>query len=169
MGLTTLHFDSLMNFILEQATWREVIDAKWLRRFGGSAGDIVLTLKDGAKLEMRSVPGATVFEMTTSEISPQEIVEGSKNIEMMHLKFTKTCEYRKSFAKATHLRMISSSDFERNLAYIMMQLGEDVQQDCLYPDGPAKTFQEKLASGEEPPLKEASPAKDPPVDVGLED
>lgn len=60
-----------MNFILEQATWREVIDAKWLRRFGGSAGDIVLTLKDGAKLEMRSVPGATVFEMTTSEISPQ--------------------------------------------------------------------------------------------------
>ena len=41
-----------------QATWREVVDAKWLRRFGGSAGDVVLTLKDGAKLEMRSVPGA---------------------------------------------------------------------------------------------------------------
>lgn len=75
----------------------------------------------------------------------------------------------KSVAIATHLRLISSSDFERNLAYIMMQLGEDVQQDCLYPDGPAKTFQEKLASGEEPPLKEASPAKDPSADVGLED
>ncbi|KAL1526225.1 hypothetical protein AB1Y20_014949 [Prymnesium parvum] len=82
-----------------QATWREVVDVKWLRRFGGSAGDLVLTLKDGAKMEMRSVP-----------------------------------------------------DFERNLAYMMKQLGEDVQADCFYPDGPAKAFQAKLASGEEPPL-----------------
>jgi len=75
------------------------VDVKWLRRFGGSAGDLVLTLKDGAKMEMRSVP-----------------------------------------------------DFERNLAYMMKQLGEDVQADCFYPDGPAKAFQAKLASGEEPPL-----------------
>lgn len=39
-----------------QITWREVIDVKWLRRFGGSAGDCVFTLRDGAKLEMRSLP-----------------------------------------------------------------------------------------------------------------
>ncbi len=39
-----------------QATWREVVEVKWLRRFGGTAGDIVITLRDGAKLELRSVP-----------------------------------------------------------------------------------------------------------------
>jgi hypothetical protein len=39
-----------------QITWREVTDVKWLRRFGGSAGDCVFTLRDGAKLEMRSLP-----------------------------------------------------------------------------------------------------------------
>merc|ERR1719353_108390 len=87
-----------------QATWREVTDVKWLRRFGGSAGDVVLTLKDGAKMEMRSVP-----------------------------------------------------EFDRNLAYIMEQLGEDVQSDCFYPDAPAKAFLEKVASGEEPPLTALKP------------
>mmetsp|Transcript_39961 Transcript_39961/g.87692 ORF Transcript_39961/g.87692 Transcript_39961/m.87692 type:complete len:239 (+) Transcript_39961:56-772(+) len=39
-----------------QVTWKEVTDAKWLRRFGGTCGDLVLTLRDGAKLEMRSLP-----------------------------------------------------------------------------------------------------------------
>ena len=39
-----------------QATWREVTDVKWLRRFGGAAGDMVFTLRDSAKLELRSVP-----------------------------------------------------------------------------------------------------------------
>jgi len=39
-----------------QVIWREVTDMKWLRRFGGAAGDIVFTLQDGSKLEMRSVP-----------------------------------------------------------------------------------------------------------------
>ena len=39
-----------------QVTWREVTDVKWLRRYGGSCGDLVLTLKDGAKIELRSVP-----------------------------------------------------------------------------------------------------------------
>jgi len=87
-----------------QATWREIVDVKWLRRFGGSAGDLVLTLKDGAKMEMRSVP-----------------------------------------------------DFDRNLAYMMEQLGEDVQADCFYPDGPAKSFLEKIQSGEEPPLTAPEP------------
>merc|ERR1719253_823902 len=87
-----------------QATWREVIDVKWLRRYGGSAGDVVLTLKDGAKMEMRSVP-----------------------------------------------------DFDRNLAYMMEQLGEDVQSDCFYPDGPAKDFLTKLQTGEEPPLTPPEP------------
>lgn len=38
-----------------QILWREVYDVKWLRRYGGAAGDIVFTLKDGSKLEMRSV------------------------------------------------------------------------------------------------------------------
>jgi len=36
-------------------TWREVVDVKWLRRFGGAAGDLVLTLQDGAKVEMRAL------------------------------------------------------------------------------------------------------------------
>jgi len=39
-----------------QITWREIVEVKWLRRFGGVAGDLVLTLKDGVKLEMRSLP-----------------------------------------------------------------------------------------------------------------
>lgn len=39
-----------------QITYREITDIKWLRRYGGAAGDIVLTLKDGAKVEIRSMP-----------------------------------------------------------------------------------------------------------------
>merc|ERR1711990_720284 len=39
-----------------QVTWREISDMKWLRRFGGAAGDLVLTLNDGAKVEIRSMP-----------------------------------------------------------------------------------------------------------------
>merc|ERR1719424_121946 len=39
-----------------QVLWRECVDVKWLRRFGGAAGDIVVSLQDGSKLEMRSVP-----------------------------------------------------------------------------------------------------------------
>ena len=41
---------------LVQVLWRECVDVKWLRRFGGAAGDIVVSLQDGSKLEMRSVP-----------------------------------------------------------------------------------------------------------------
>lgn len=33
-----------------QITFREITDIKWLRRFGGAAGDLVLTLQDGAKV-----------------------------------------------------------------------------------------------------------------------
>merc|ERR1719152_361360 len=39
-----------------QIIWREIADVKWLRRYGGAAGDIVFSLQDGSKLEMRSVP-----------------------------------------------------------------------------------------------------------------
>ena len=39
-----------------QVTWREITDIKWLRRFGGAAGDLVLTLNDGAKVEIRAMP-----------------------------------------------------------------------------------------------------------------
>jgi len=80
-----------------QVTYREIIDIKWLRRYGGAAGDMVLTLKDGAKMEMRSVP-----------------------------------------------------EFDRNLAYLMEMLGPDVQNECEWPDGPAKEFLAKVESGEEP-------------------
>lgn len=38
-----------------QVTYREVRDIKWLRRFGGQCGDMVLTLNDGVKLEIRSL------------------------------------------------------------------------------------------------------------------
>ena len=37
-----------------QITYREITDIKWLRRFGGAAGDLVLTLQDGAKVARRS-------------------------------------------------------------------------------------------------------------------
>ena len=50
-----------------------------------------------------------------------------------------------------------SAEFDSNLAYIMEQLGEDVQTDCFYPDAPAKIFLEKVASGEEPPLTAPKP------------
>lgn len=39
-----------------QVLYREIYDVKWLRRYGGAAGDIVFELKDGSKLEVRSVP-----------------------------------------------------------------------------------------------------------------
>lgn len=39
-----------------QVLYREIIDVKWLRRWGGSAGDLVFELQDGSKLEVRSVP-----------------------------------------------------------------------------------------------------------------
>ena len=39
-----------------QVTYREITDIKWLRRYGGAAGDLVLTLQDGAKVEVRSMP-----------------------------------------------------------------------------------------------------------------
>ena len=50
-----------------------------------------------------------------------------------------------------------TAEFDRNLAYMMEQLGEDLQKDCFYPDAPAKTFKEKIASGEEPPLTAPEP------------
>lgn len=40
---------------LVQVTWKEITDIRWLRRYGGAAGDIVFDLKDGSKLEMRSL------------------------------------------------------------------------------------------------------------------
>ena len=39
-----------------QVLWREIEDVKWLRRYGGAAGDLVFSLMDGSKLEVRSVP-----------------------------------------------------------------------------------------------------------------
>jgi len=39
-----------------QILYREIVDIKWLRRYGGAAGDLVFSLQDGSKLEMRSVP-----------------------------------------------------------------------------------------------------------------
>lgn len=83
-----------------QVTWREIVDAKWLRRYGGAAGDVVFTLRDGSKLELRSVP-----------------------------------------------------EFDRNLKFMMDQLGEDVAEACFYPDGPAQAFLAKVAAGEEPPVE----------------
>jgi len=93
-----------------QVTYKEIVDVKWLRRFGGAAGDVVLTLKDGSKMEMRSVP-----------------------------------------------------EFDRNLAYLMEELGEDLQTDVFYPDAPAKDYLAKIASGEEPPLKAAEPVAEAPA------
>eukprot|EP00310_Coccolithus_braarudii_P012400 CAMPEP_0183352022 /NCGR_PEP_ID=MMETSP0164_2-20130417/27010_1 /TAXON_ID=221442 /ORGANISM="Coccolithus pelagicus ssp braarudi, Strain PLY182g" /LENGTH=237 /DNA_ID=CAMNT_0025524361 /DNA_START=15 /DNA_END=728 /DNA_ORIENTATION=+ len=93
-----------------QVTWREIMDAKWLRRYGGAAGDLVLTLRDGAKLELRSVP-----------------------------------------------------EFDRNLKFMMDQLGDDVAEACEYPDGPAKAFLAKVEAGEEPPVEL------PPLDAATEE
>lgn len=41
---------------LVQVLWREIEDVKWLRRYGGAAGDVVFSLQDGSKLEVRSIP-----------------------------------------------------------------------------------------------------------------
>jgi hypothetical protein len=38
-----------------QFVWREVTNLSWLRRFGGRSGDMVFTLGDGARIEIRSV------------------------------------------------------------------------------------------------------------------
>ena len=80
-----------------QITWREVTDIKWLRRYGGAAGDLVISLRDGSKIELRSLP-----------------------------------------------------EFDRNLKFIMDQLPEGTQEDCMYPDKPARDYMDKVASGEEP-------------------
>merc|ERR1719440_2223382 len=42
-----------------QVIWREITDVRWLRRsplFIGQCGDLVLSLQDGSKLEVRSIP-----------------------------------------------------------------------------------------------------------------
>merc|ERR1719387_773593 len=80
-----------------QVLWREIVDVKWLRRYGGAAGDVVFTLGDGSKLEVRSVP-----------------------------------------------------EFDRNLAFIFSQVDESVADASAYPDKPAREYQAKVASGEEP-------------------
>jgi len=36
--------------------WRDVVEVRTLKRMGGACGDIVAFLKDGAKLEVRSIP-----------------------------------------------------------------------------------------------------------------
>ena len=90
-----------------QILWREVNDVKWLRRYGGSAGDIVLTLRDGAKVEMRSMP-----------------------------------------------------EFDRNLAFMMSMVDEEVKDIAEYPDKPARDFADKVARGEEEP---ATLSEDAPV------
>jgi hypothetical protein len=38
-----------------QILYKEIVDIKWLRRYGGAAGDLVLTLRDGSKVEIRSL------------------------------------------------------------------------------------------------------------------
>jgi len=80
-----------------QILYREIIDVKWLRRYGGAAGDVVFSLQDGSKLEVRSI-----------------------------------------------------AEFDRNLAFIMSQVEDDARESSEYPDGPARDFLEKVASGEEP-------------------
>lgn len=39
-----------------EVPWRDVIEVRWAKRVGGLCGDAVAFLKDGAKLEIRSVP-----------------------------------------------------------------------------------------------------------------
>jgi hypothetical protein len=81
-----------------QVSWREINDVRWLRRWGGAAGDLVFTLNDGSKLEVRSMP-----------------------------------------------------EFDRNLAFIMNTLGDDVKNMCGYPDNGGQEYLDKVAAGEEPP------------------
>merc|ERR1719174_476244 len=90
-----------------QVIWREIADVKWLRRYGGAAGDLVFSLGDGSKLEVRSVP-----------------------------------------------------DFDRNLAFIMSMVDDDARDSSGYPDGPARDYIEKVASGEfeKPELPPYDPA-----------
>jgi hypothetical protein len=89
-----------------QVLWREITDVKWLRRYGGAAGDVVFTLQDGSKLEVRSVP-----------------------------------------------------EFDRNLAFIMSNVDEDVAEDSFYPDQAAQEYKAKVDAGELPPPTLASVAE----------
>mmetsp|Transcript_40888 Transcript_40888/g.74736 ORF Transcript_40888/g.74736 Transcript_40888/m.74736 type:complete len:298 (+) Transcript_40888:76-969(+) len=59
-----------------QVIWREVVDVKWLRRYFGTAGDLVFTLLDGSKIEVRSVPDfernlAFVMKMCGEEVQKE--------------------------------------------------------------------------------------------------
>jgi hypothetical protein len=74
-----------------QITYKEITEMAWLRRWGGACGDLVLTLRDGARVEMRSI-----------------------------------------------------RDFDKNLAFIMEQVSEDVLMagPVPYPDGPAREWRE---------------------------
>lgn len=85
---------------LVQVTWSQIEEIRWLRRFGGQAGDCVFFLTDGSKLEVRSM-----------------------------------------------------AEFDRNLNYMMTLLGEEVADASNYPDGPAKEFLAKVASGDEPAVE----------------
>ena len=65
-----------------QVIWREITDVKWLRRYGGAAGDLVFSLQDGSKLEVRSVPDFD-RNLAQKQLHPASLPRGGKEIQAL--------------------------------------------------------------------------------------
>lgn len=56
---------------LVEVVYRDITSVKFIYRFGGLAGDMVMELSDGAKLEIRSMPDfARNYDYIMSKVSP---------------------------------------------------------------------------------------------------
>eukprot|EP00180_Rhodochaete_pulchella_P000304 Plantae.Rhodophyta-Rhodochaete_pulchella.ctg1211.p2 GENE.Plantae.Rhodophyta-Rhodochaete_pulchella.ctg1211~~Plantae.Rhodophyta-Rhodochaete_pulchella.ctg1211.p2 ORF type:complete len:191 (+),score=24.10 Plantae.Rhodophyta-Rhodochaete_pulchella.ctg1211:26-574(+) len=60
-----------------EIVYRDIDYVRFIRRLGGDVADMVIFLKDGAKLEMRSVPNFTeIFEYVMKQV-PEDVREQS--------------------------------------------------------------------------------------------
>lgn len=56
---------------LVEVVYRDIVEVKFLFRFAGAAGDMVMELSDGAKLEIRSMPNFEEnYDYIMSQVSP---------------------------------------------------------------------------------------------------
>lgn len=62
-----------------QVIYSDITDVKFIYRMGGTVGDMVLTLTDGAKLEMRHVPEfRQVYRYIMTKVSPSVAASSSQ-------------------------------------------------------------------------------------------
>ena len=56
-----------------EVVYRDIKEVRYVRRFGGSAADFVLFLRDGAKLELRAVPNfRTTYDYIMARVDDQK-------------------------------------------------------------------------------------------------